>query len=119
MSYIHRTFMFTPRFGNARLIFGAQQRETDSAGELVGGFTLYTDEGDGAETYQANYVTLGARSDTAQNIIESLQGHDVTVRRVGDSEADAVYAGTPKENASHKVVNPDGKRGLKVKRAED
>ena len=36
----------------------------------------------------------------------------MTVRRVGDSEADAVYAGTPKENASHKVVNPDGKRGL-------
>ena len=108
--------MFRPRFGNARLVFGTQQRETDSAGELVAGFTLYTDEGDGAEAYQANYVCLGARSDTAQAVLQSLQGNEPTIRRVGDSEADAAYAGTLKENAAHPVVNPDGKRGLKVLR---
>ena len=104
--------MFNPRIGNARVFIGAEQRETDSAGELIAGFTLYTDEGDGAECYQSNYVSLGARSDTAQNIIESLQGRDLTVRRVGSSEADYAFAGTPQENA--KAVNPDGKKGLKL-----
>ena len=107
--------MFKPRIGNARLFFGAVERETDSAGELIAGFTLYTDEGDGPECYQSNYVALGARSDTAQNIIESLQGHDITQRRIGDSEADYRYAGSPSENAN-RVVNPEGKKGLKVLR---
>ena len=102
-----------PRFGKVRIALGAQQRETTSAGELVAGLTMYTDSADGTETYQVNYLTLGARSDFAQNALEAMQGHDLTERRVGTSAADEAYVGSLKENEGH-AVNPDAKPGLKI-----
>ena len=105
--------LLRPRFGSIRVVLGAQERETSSAGEFIAGITLYDDLGDGPEMYQANYVTLGGRSDFIQNGLEALQGNDLTIRRVGTVEADEAYAGTLKENEGH-AVNPDGKSGLKI-----
>ncbi len=105
--------LLRPRIGSSRLFTGAQQRETDSAGELVAGFTLYTDTGSGPESYEVNYVTLGARSDTMQNAIQAMQGDEMTIRRVGSSEADEPYVGSLTENEGH-AVNPDSKPGLKI-----
>ena len=105
--------LLRPRIGNTRLFVGAQQRETDSAGELVAGFTMYTDTGSGPESYETNYVGLSVRSDTLQHALQSLQGDEVTLRVVGDAESDTNYVGTVKENAEH-CVNPDGKPGLKI-----
>lgn len=118
MSIVHLLCSFTmpllrPRVGSARFFGGAQERETSSAGELVAGFTLYTDSGDGPEQYEVNYVTLGARSDTMQNALQAMQGDDLTIRRVGETEADEAYVGSLKENEG-RAVNPDGKPGLKI-----
>ena len=105
--------LLRPRLGNMRVFVGSQQRETDSAGELVAGFTIYTDTGNGSEAYETNYVGLAARSDTIQGAVQSLQGNDVTTRRVGITDADMPYAGSLKENEGH-AVNPDAKPGLKL-----
>lgn len=105
--------LLRPRIGDARMFIGAQERETDSAGELIAGFTLYTDTGSGPEMYQTNYLSLGARSDFIQNAVEAAQGNDMTIRRVGDTDADEAYAGSLKENEGH-AVNPDAKPGLKI-----
>ena len=105
--------LLRPRLGSSRFFTGAQQRETDSAGELIAGFTLYTDTGSGQESYEVNYLTLGARSDTLQNAIQAMQGDELTVRRVGETEADEPYVGSIKENEGH-PVNPDKKPGLKI-----
>jgi len=105
--------LLSPRFGPFRGFAGAQQRETDSAGELIAGFTLYTDTGSGPETYEVNYLSLGARSDTLQNALQAAQGNDLTVRTVGTVDADEPYVGSPKENEG-RAVNPDSKAGLKA-----
>ena len=104
--------LIRPRIGVARGFVGAQQRETDSAGELIAGFTLYRNQPEGGpEAYEVNYVSLGARSDTAQNMLESLQGDELTVRVVGTNDADLPYVGSVKENADHatdiKSVEPE------------
>lgn len=103
--------LIRPRVSCARTFVGAQQRETDSAGELIAGYTLYRNLPEGGEAYEVNYLSLGARSDTAQNIIKSLQGDDLVVRRVGSSSADEPYVGTVKENEKQakdiKSVEPE------------
>ena len=87
-----------PRFSSVRPFMGVQQREASSSGEFVAGVTLYRNLPDGGEAYEVNYLSLGVRSDTAQNMLEALQGNDLTVRRVGDNEADEPYVGTLQQN---------------------
>ena len=100
-----------PRWGKLRPFGGLQQREASSSGELVAGVTMYRNLPEGGEAYEVNYISLGARSDTAQNMLEALQGNDLTVRRVGSCDADANYVGTVKENANQaqdiKSVEPE------------
>jgi len=110
--------LIRPRIGTARFFAGAQQREVDSAGELIAGFTLYTDTASGPELYEVNYVSLGARSDSIQNGLQALQGDDLTMRRVGTSTTDEAYVGSLKENEGH-AVNPDATPGLDIPAKQD
>ena len=111
--------LLRPRFGSTRFLLGAQERETSSAGELIAGATLYFDDGDGAEKYDVNYLTLGARSDTLQNGLLALQGEEPITRRIGDSADDERYVGTLADNTQdHPVVNPTGAKGLDIPAAE-
>ena len=95
-----------PRFGYVRPLAGVQQRETDSAGEILAGVTMYTNTPDGREEYEVNYITLGARSDSMQRALQHLQGDELTTRIVGESDADTPYVGTLQEN------------GLRTKKAD-
>jgi len=105
--------LLRPRFGPMRVFVGTQQRETDSAGELVAGFTLYTDSASGPEAYETNYLGLSARSDSLQHALQAAQGNDLTVRTVGSVDSDEAYVGSLAENKAH-AVNPDAKPGLQI-----
>ena len=102
--------MFSLRLGNARPFIGAEQRESDSAGEFIAGFTTYTDTGSGPELYDVSYVSIGGRSDHIQNMTLASQGKDLVTRRVGSSVTDERFVGSITDNRSFST-NPDSTPG--------
>ena len=105
--------MFSLRLGDFRPFIGAEQRESDSAGEFLAGFTTYTDTGSGPELYDVSYVSIGGRSDHIQNMTLASQGKDLVQRRVGSSDDDELYTGSIQDNRSF-TANPDSRPGAEV-----
>ncbi len=88
-----------PRLGRFRLNIGTRSYEDGAAGDAILGITTYGhEESTGRETYEVNYISVGGRSDTVSNALQTLQGNEATTRYVDEAGNDEMYVGTSDQN---------------------
>ena len=77
--------MFSFRVSNVRPFLGGRSYDNDAGFTAQLGATTYSDLEDGDQAYQTSYIEWGGRSDHLDDAIATLQGREVTKRRVSEA----------------------------------